>query len=285
MISQGTWSLSRYRKLNQTATDTLLLCLYSRHGKLNETKDKYSDYRIRIVGHSLGAGCAAALSVLLRPKFPNLRCLAFSPPGCVFSVNLAEECSEWLTSYILDADIVPRLAVDSFEDLRNEVLQMICRIKIPKHHVMRFRPRGFKDRETPPDFNSLALYKEDEIKDSKFKQQLDQFYEFQESIRGKRKAAYIDMCPPGEIVQLFRTEQRKVFLQARSNGTQEPNTFLYKARWVKKEDFRKVIISSHMLSDHDPINVKNQLQELAKNQFSLTAPYTGVFSEDSSGLP
>jgi sn1-specific diacylglycerol lipase len=256
-----------------------LLPLYTRHGKLNEIKDKYSDYRIRIVGHSLGAGCAAALSVLLRPKFPNLRCLAFSPPGCVFSVNLAEECSEWLTSYILDADIVPRLAVDSFEDLRNEVLEMICRIKIPKHHVLRFRLPGFKDRETLSDFNSLALYKEDEIKDSKCKQQVEKFFEFQASVREKRKTTYIEMCPPGEIIQLFRTEQRKLFiLQSRSNATEEPNNNLYTARWAKKEDFRKVIISSHMLADHDPINFKNQLQELAATQFGI---YSGVFSDDS----
>jgi hypothetical protein len=192
----------------------------------------------------------------------------------VFSVNLAEECSEWLTSYILDADIVPRLAVDSFEDLRNQVLDMICRIKIPKHHVLRFRLPGFKDQETLSDFNSLALDKEGELKDSKFKQQLDEFYEFQASVRGKRKAAYIEMCPPGEIVQLFRTEHKKLFLQT---ITQEPNNNLYKARWATKEDFRKVIISSHMLADHDPINFKNQLQELAKTQFGLTSPYRAYF--------
>ena len=270
----------------------LFLDLYTRHGKLDEIKDKYSDYRIRIVGHSLGAGCAAALSVLLRPKFPGLRCLAFSPPGCVFSVNLAEECSEWLTSYIVDADLVPRLAVDSFEDLRNQVLEMICRIKIPKHQVLRFRrhPGGFKDSETLSAFNSNALCQKDDMKDSKFKQQLDQFYEFQASIRMARKAAYIDMCPPGEIIQLFRTEHKKLFLHARSNGMQEPNNInnnilLYTARWVTKEDLRNVIISSHMLADHDPINVKNRLQELAEHQFGLESPYSGVCSDDSAGLP
>ena len=37
-----------------------------------------------IVGHSLGAGVASALAVLLRPQYPGLVCYAMSPPGCVF---------------------------------------------------------------------------------------------------------------------------------------------------------------------------------------------------------
>ena len=34
-----------------------------------------------VPGHSLGAGVAATLAVLLRNKFPGLICYAFSPPG------------------------------------------------------------------------------------------------------------------------------------------------------------------------------------------------------------
>ncbi|VEL30432.1 unnamed protein product [Protopolystoma xenopodis] len=38
------------------------------------------DYPIVVTGHSLGAGIATILSILLRSKYPNLTCLAFSPP-------------------------------------------------------------------------------------------------------------------------------------------------------------------------------------------------------------
>lgn len=34
-----------------------------------------------ITGHSLGAGVAALLAILLRHKYPDLRCFAFAPPG------------------------------------------------------------------------------------------------------------------------------------------------------------------------------------------------------------
>ena len=37
--------------------------------------------KIVITGHSLGAGTAALLAILLRPKYPDLKCFTYSPPG------------------------------------------------------------------------------------------------------------------------------------------------------------------------------------------------------------
>ena len=38
-------------------------------------------YQLVVTGHSLGAGAATLLSILLKPTYPELRCFAFSPPG------------------------------------------------------------------------------------------------------------------------------------------------------------------------------------------------------------
>lgn len=38
-------------------------------------------YDLVLVGHSLGAGTAAILAILLRQEYPTLHCYAFSPPG------------------------------------------------------------------------------------------------------------------------------------------------------------------------------------------------------------
>ena len=53
-----------------------------------------------ITGHSLGAGTAALLSMLLRDQYPQLRCFAFSPPGWLvryvaFGANLLETDRVW----------------------------------------------------------------------------------------------------------------------------------------------------------------------------------------------
>lgn len=40
-----------------------------------------ASFGLVIVGHSLGAGTAAILSILLKPAYPSLLCYSYSPPG------------------------------------------------------------------------------------------------------------------------------------------------------------------------------------------------------------
>ncbi len=45
--------------------------------------DMVQEYNVVVTGHSLGAGVAAILSLLMHdlPQYKQLRCYAFSPPG------------------------------------------------------------------------------------------------------------------------------------------------------------------------------------------------------------
>ena len=94
---------------------------------------KYPHFTLRIVGHSLGAGCATILGFMLRKRFPTLKVTAISPPGGFLSENLATGCKDFVTSFVLDCDIVPRLSVKTMECMRDEVLSLIGRIKVCIH--------------------------------------------------------------------------------------------------------------------------------------------------------
>ena len=48
------------------------------------TRKEFEDYQLVLTGHSLGAGVASVLGVILKPHFPDLECYVFSTPGCIF---------------------------------------------------------------------------------------------------------------------------------------------------------------------------------------------------------
>ncbi len=47
-------------------------------------KPEFKDYQLVLSGHSLGAGVVSVLSIMLQKEYPDLKCYAFSPPGCIF---------------------------------------------------------------------------------------------------------------------------------------------------------------------------------------------------------
>ena len=48
----------------------------------NWDQEQHTDtFDIVCVGHSLGAGTATILDIMLKQEFPNTKCFAYSPPG------------------------------------------------------------------------------------------------------------------------------------------------------------------------------------------------------------
>mmetsp|Transcript_23753 Transcript_23753/g.26471 ORF Transcript_23753/g.26471 Transcript_23753/m.26471 type:complete len:830 (-) Transcript_23753:86-2575(-) len=240
-------------------------------GKLTKILAEYEGYKLRIIGHSLGAGVAAILSVLLRPKYPNIRCLAFSPPGCVMSENLADDVASFTTAYVVNDDIVARTSIEGFEELRDSILEMIYRIKIPKHMVTKVSK--YYDNTTVDGLSKAInhiLHDKDDTKDSKFKHKIEEFQKHQKELKEKNRENYIKLCPPGDIIQLFQTAATG---HSEYLSTNVKEMGQYTARWANRIDFEKIHISSHLLSDHNSTGVKIKLEQLAREKFGLRLPF------------
>jgi sn1-specific diacylglycerol lipase len=178
----------------------------------------YSHYILRITGHSLGAGCATLLGYIYRQKYPSLRVIAISPPGSFLTWKLATKSNEFVTSFVLDSDLVPRLTVHSMEHLRNEVLNIFGRIKVPKSHVaknfilnsiIKANEDDSIDPEVLSKINHEMLYPDDSpILDSDFYRQCKRFQEIQ-SARKESRGEYrmIHLYPPGKIIQLVKVRK------------------------------------------------------------------------------
>ncbi|KNE60363.1 hypothetical protein AMAG_05757 [Allomyces macrogynus ATCC 38327] len=98
----------------------------------------YKPDKLVIVGHSLGAGTASLLTMLLADRQLShlreiqptlqLKCFAFAPPPAC-SLNLARRYAHLIDSFILDNDVVARLSYGSVVDLRTSLLAAIAQVE------------------------------------------------------------------------------------------------------------------------------------------------------------
>uniref|UniRef100_A0A7S4I7Q3 sn-1-specific diacylglycerol lipase n=1 Tax=Odontella aurita TaxID=265563 RepID=A0A7S4I7Q3_9STRA len=239
-------------------------------------------YRLRIAGHSLGAGTAAVLAVMLRSSHPTLRCISYEPPGCVFSGGLAESCGEFVTSFVLNDDIIPRLSLKSMEHLRDDVLDKIAKMKVPKRVVMGVHIFGGKKGNSAPTSSqageygdeprSSLLHRQASAPHSKFLEELEEFRALQVTRRLESGVPDIEMRPPGRIIHMVKTRRAEASLLHcagfRKGNLEHP----YDARWAESDDFGEILVSNGMVSDHDPLNVCRAVEGIA-SALGLEEPY------------
>ena len=221
---------------------------------------RFKNYQLKITGHSLGAGCAALLSLMLSSKFPSLRCLAFSPPGSLTSLSMSRRMSSFTTSYVLNADLVPRLSFLSMEKMRGDVLRLICRIKVSKIRVLKTAV-ALNGKNRSQIIDDL-LYEEEEVPDTDFKRRLERFDQVQDRVRTRRGRKDIRLYPPGRIMHFVKTSQSNPCC-CRLLKCVCPTRTTYTAVWAELSDFEEILISPSMALDHFPDRVCSAIEATA----------------------
>lgn len=89
-------------------------------------------YGLVFVGHSLGAGTASILAILMKQQFSDLQCFSYSPPGGLLSMPAVEHSKEYITSVVVGKDAVPRIGLHQMEALRADLINAIQRSIDPK---------------------------------------------------------------------------------------------------------------------------------------------------------
>jgi hypothetical protein len=85
---------------------------------------------------------------------------------------MAESCKDYLTTYVHGDDIIPRISLVALEHLRDDILEMIARIKVIKHEAL--NSRGEVD---------TLLYPKDQLPQTEFKKQLSLFHEYRRKVK------------------------------------------------------------------------------------------------------
>lgn len=70
-------------------------------------EQEHDGFSLELVGHSLGAGVAALITILLKLNYPTIdvHCTAYAPP-CVISANLASRFDALIDGFVNEDDAV-----------------------------------------------------------------------------------------------------------------------------------------------------------------------------------
>ncbi|XP_070186231.1 diacylglycerol lipase-beta-like isoform X2 [Littorina saxatilis] len=258
-----------------TCHDAMLDCakfikstLESKHLLEKAFSSLQEESRLVIVGHSLGAGAAAILSVLLKPQYNNLACFAYSPPGGLMSRSASLHVRDFVCSVIVGEDIVPRLGMPSMCDLKVKVLRALCESNTPKHKIL--ATGCFRMLCQCGQFSDSSLENTGEVSpltDSRPRRYSTTTSPLQDALRAAEEYAnemqHMEwpMHPPGQILHIVELEENKTC-------GKDPQ---YTAVWAQPEDFSTILISSKMIMDHFPDVVMRALCQLEDKNFVPSA--------------
>ncbi|XP_006889818.1 PREDICTED: sn1-specific diacylglycerol lipase beta [Elephantulus edwardii] len=215
-------------------------------GILSQAFSVAPEYRLVLVGHSLGAGAAALLALMLKTAYPQVKCYAFSPPRGLLSKSLYEYSKSFMVSLVLGKDVIPRLSVANLEDLKRRILRVIAHCNKPKYKILLHGcwyelfggdPNNFPmelDGDDQRDLTQPLLGEQSLLTHVS--------PDYCSPLHSPSK--YPPLYPPGRIIHLEEMGHSNRFCYC--------PTAQYRARWAHESEFSRILIGPKMLTDHMP---------------------------------
>ncbi|KAG7653214.1 Fungal lipase-like domain [Arabidopsis suecica] len=266
-------------------------------------------YSIRIVGHSLGGAIASLLGIRLRRRFPNLYVYAYGPLPSVDS-DVADACSEFVTSIVLDNEFSSRLSYGSIRRLQVAAIKVLS--QDPKADTAlifrlarRFLSASKRQRENVEENTSEEAMPSIIVNNSPECQQ-DQIYPIWEEAEAEMQQDDEEFINPfhGMASEDNPVSQFMETGPTREDDDEAPEMFMpglvihivpegnnmsvpiwrgwpicdvtdgYKAYVANRESFKEIMVSPSMFLDHLPWRCRHALQKVLESRnlfFDLTS--------------
>ncbi|XP_068002875.1 diacylglycerol lipase-beta isoform X1 [Melanerpes formicivorus] len=241
-------------------------------GILNQAFTIAPEYKLVIVGHSLGGGTASILAIMLRNSFPTLRCYAFSPPGGLLSKSLADYTKRFIVSVIVGKDLVARLSMPNMEDLKRRIVRIVANCNRPKYQIL-LRGCWYEVFGGDPDNFPTEL-------DGRNQDALNQPLLAEESLMVHRSPSYhaledeSHLNSPPQYPRLYLPGKIIHIVEESSSRRLCSSDIKYSARWSNETTFSSILISPKMITDHMPDVVLKALNSLSQEHESCISCQT-----------
>uniref|UniRef100_A0A8C4JTZ9 sn-1-specific diacylglycerol lipase n=1 Tax=Dromaius novaehollandiae TaxID=8790 RepID=A0A8C4JTZ9_DRONO len=239
----------------------------------------HKEYKLVIVGHSLGGGTASILAVMLRNSFPTLKCYAFSPPGGLLSKSLADYTKHFIVSVIVGKDLVARLSMPNMEDLKRRIVRIVANCNRPKYQIL-LRGCWYEVFGGDPDNFPTEL-------DGRNQDDLTQPLLAEESLMVHRSPSYTALedesrlNSPPQYPQLYLPGKIIHIVEESSSRRLCSSDIKYTASWSKETVFSSILISPKMITDHMPDVVLKALNSLAQEHGACISCQTRDFNTNT----
>uniref|UniRef100_A0A674H7U5 Diacylglycerol lipase-beta n=1 Tax=Taeniopygia guttata TaxID=59729 RepID=A0A674H7U5_TAEGU len=241
-------------------------------GILNQAFTIAPEYKLVIVGHSLGGGTASILAIMLRNSFPTLRCYAFSPPGGLLSKSLADYTKHFIVSVIVGKDLVARLSMPNMEDLKRRIVRIVANCNRPKYQILLrgcwYEVFGGDPDDFPTELdgrNQDALTQPLLAEESLMVHRSPSYNALEEEPHLNSPPQYPHLYLPGKIIHV---------VEECSSRRLCSSDIKYTARWSNETVFSSILISPKMITDHMPDVVLKALNSLSQEHASCLSCQT-----------
>lgn len=222
---------------------------------LAQATSRHPNYTLVLTGHSLGAAVASVLGILLRPRFPNLRCYAFSPPGGILDVERARETRDFVMTIVVGDDLVCRLGFRQVNKFKREVISCLLQCDMNKNVLNRHGLEAlFCCRRLTPPLKNKEAFEKINAPTGKLA----------ECLRPREKSgvepASLDVIldkgvPPIEWPEMHMPGKILHFVRERKRAE-------YQMFWTSPEYFDHIVISPRCFKDHMPDVVYDALRSV-----------------------